>query len=291
MPFISYAQNREDVVLHRVLAGRSNGFYIDVGANDPVVASVTKAFYDLGWRGINIEPVHAVFRRLAADRLRDINLEMGISNCSKTISFFECESSSTHSTFCPVEAEHRARLGLKYQVRHVPVMTLAQVCEQHVRGAIDFLSIDAENLEREVIEGNDWARWRPQILVIEDSLGAETGRPTHDRWEPLLLAEGYLFGLYDGINRFYIRKEDESLLPLLQIPANAEDNFVTHETVCLQSKLEAAQMRLLVYGETGYAPILARNLRNALERRSSLYRASKRVVRSALSRWRKSDAA
>ena len=57
MSFISYAQNFEDVMLRRVFAELDTGFYIDVGANDPSADSVTKAFYDAGWHGINIEPL------------------------------------------------------------------------------------------------------------------------------------------------------------------------------------------------------------------------------------------
>ena len=81
MPLVSYAQNREDVLLYRALSGQSKGFYIDVGANDPTVCSITKSFYDMGWNGINIEPVRGVFQRLADHRTRDINLNIGISNC------------------------------------------------------------------------------------------------------------------------------------------------------------------------------------------------------------------
>ena len=114
MPFISYSQNREDVVLHRVFSNKPRGFYIDVGANDPMDASVTKGLYELGWQGINIEPVQSVFERLQADRPRDVNLNVGISNCSKTISFFECPSPTTLSTFSEVEAEHRAELSASF---------------------------------------------------------------------------------------------------------------------------------------------------------------------------------
>ncbi len=106
MPFISYSQNREDVVLHRVFAGLRSGFYIDVGANDPVIASVTKAFSELGWRGINVEPVPSVFERLREDRPLDINLNLGVSNCSKTVAFFECRSLTTLSTFSEAQARH-----------------------------------------------------------------------------------------------------------------------------------------------------------------------------------------
>ena len=72
--FVTYAQNGEDAILAHVLAGVERGRYIDVGANDPDAHSVTRAFYDRGWSGVNIEPVPAMHARLAAARTRDVNL-------------------------------------------------------------------------------------------------------------------------------------------------------------------------------------------------------------------------
>src|SRR5579863_744930 len=74
---VSYAQNGEDVLLGRAFGWQTDGFYIDVGANHPVNDSVTKAFYDRGWRGINIEPGR-VFEKLAAMRPRDVNLPIAL---------------------------------------------------------------------------------------------------------------------------------------------------------------------------------------------------------------------
>ena len=76
MSFISYAQNFEDVMLWRALKHIKNGFYIDVGANDPDGDSVTKAFYEQGWCGINIEPVSQWFEKIQQNRTRDINLNI-----------------------------------------------------------------------------------------------------------------------------------------------------------------------------------------------------------------------
>ena len=86
---ISYAQNFEDVVLARLFAGRNSGFYVDVGAADPVNLSVTKWFYDLGWSGLNIEPNKQLFDRLAAHRSRDINLNCGAGATTSEAPFFE----------------------------------------------------------------------------------------------------------------------------------------------------------------------------------------------------------
>src|SRR5215472_13324959 len=122
MPVVSYAQNREDVVLYRALSGQSKGFYIDVGANDPTVCSITKCFYELGWNGINIEPVREVFQRLAAERTRDINLNIGISNRRQTLPFYECVSESTLSTFSPTLASwlHAPPRSYIFKERQVP---------------------------------------------------------------------------------------------------------------------------------------------------------------------------
>src|ERR1041384_3211716 len=70
---VSYAQNFEDVLLHRIFGNLARGFYVDIGASDPMIGSVTKIFYDRGWSGINIEP-SSTFPRLAAARPRDVNL-------------------------------------------------------------------------------------------------------------------------------------------------------------------------------------------------------------------------
>lgn len=180
MQLISYAQNAEDVVLHRTFGGKPTGFYIDVGANDPTFSSVTKCSYDLGWRGINVEPAREPFQRLAAERGRDVNLNAGLSDREGSLRFFECANESTLSTFSAADAHWlRDHLGAEFEERTVPVLTLAQVCARHVGGEIDFLSIDAENHELEVIRGNHWTRWRPRVVVIEDGNSSESGLRNH----------------------------------------------------------------------------------------------------------------
>jgi FkbM family methyltransferase len=223
---MSHAQNREDVVLHRAFAEQPTGFYIDIGANDPCACSVTRHFYELGWHGINVEPVRPVFDRLVRHRPRDINLNVGISDREGTLRFFESRHTSTWSTFCPDNARVLARQGVVFEERSVVVLTLALMCERYVQGPIDFLSIDAENYERQVIEGGDWQRWRPRVVVVEDSASPDGGR-NHPRWEGLLLQADYRLALCDGINRFYVRAEEaDRLLPLLSVPANISDPFI-----------------------------------------------------------------
>ena len=77
---ISYAQNREDILLWRALRDLRKGFYIDVGAEDPTQDSVTRAFYERGWQGINVEPVQGHFDKLCTERPRDLTLQVAIGS-------------------------------------------------------------------------------------------------------------------------------------------------------------------------------------------------------------------
>jgi FkbM family methyltransferase len=238
---ISYAGNFEDVVLERVFRGINRGFYIDVGAYEPIDQSVTHHFYLKGWNGINIEPNPAPFRALAAARDRDVNLNVGLSNHEGSIRVFSADGACWSvdrgliTGWFGVPAD-------KIVERVMPVRTLAAICERHAPqdAAIEFLKIDVEGHEREVVEGGDWNRWRPRVVLIE------ADRP--EAWEPRLLDAGYVFALFDGVNRFYVRDEDRRLLPIVAAPANATDNFLIHAYLKNVPELEE---RLAILGGLG----------------------------------------
>jgi FkbM family methyltransferase len=236
MAMISYAQNGEDVLLDRVFRGQACGFYVDVGAADPVIDSVTKHFYDRGWHGINVEPFPRSYDALRASRPRDVNLNVGLSDHEGTLTLYEVPQNPELCTFVPRVGERYRQQGLVGAQRPVPVTTLARVCAEHVRGTIDFLKVDAEGHEKAVLEGADWRRWRPRVVLVEIS--------DWETWEPFLLAQDYLFGLFDGINRFYVRAEDRALLPAIQRPVNCTDEFERHSVWLLQQHIAFLERRL-----------------------------------------------
>jgi hypothetical protein len=96
----------------------------------------------------------------------------------------------------------------------MPVITLASLCAQQGLGEIDFLKIDVEGAEADVLAGGDWRRFRPKVIVIE-AVKPGTGEPAWDDWEPFILGQGYRFALFDTLNRFYVAEEHPQILSRL----------------------------------------------------------------------------
>lgn len=226
MSFISYAQNLEDVVLWKALKNVENGFYIDVGANDPIIDSVTRSFYNLGWRGINIEPILSHFNELVADRPEDINLNCALNEYSGQLDIWECDIRGWATLDKDVAKAHEAE-GHNGQWHQVTVRTLADVCEEYRLENIHFLKVDVEGLELSVLKGNDWDRFRPWVVVVESSF-PNTQIETHAEVEELLIGNNYLFAYADGLNRFYIALEHQNLLASLKYPPNVFDDYQTY---------------------------------------------------------------
>jgi len=93
----------------------------------------------------------------------------------------------------------------------VPMLSLAELCRQHGVTSIDFLKIDVEGSEADVLKSGDWDRCRPKAVVVE-AIAPVSGEPSWQEWEPFLLAQGYQLVLFDTLNRFYVAKEHPQLM-------------------------------------------------------------------------------
>jgi FkbM family methyltransferase len=220
---ISYAQNHEDVVLARLFRGQETGFYVDVGAGHPVEDSVTKHFSVAGWAGINVEPMEREHSMLCRDRPLDANVRAALSDRDGTATLYEAPLENRGASTLVAEVAQRYPDDVFTPVV-VPTMTLAQVCEAHAHQPIDFMKIDVEGSELGVIQGGDWKRFRPRVLVIE-ATEPNSCIPSHEQWEPLVLDHGYRCALFDGLNRFYAQGGDRDALDVLSRPANVLDAY------------------------------------------------------------------
>ncbi|MBU6275055.1 MAG: FkbM family methyltransferase [Planctomycetes bacterium] len=235
---ISYATNREDVVLARAFGLRPSGFYIDVGGALPTFDTNTYHFYRSGWNGLVVEPNPGLVALFATQRPRDRVVNAAVSDQPGELRFFEVAESVGESTLSAEIAERHRRKGRTVTEHVVLRRTLADLCEEHVGDrSIDFLSIDVEGHEREVLLGADFRRWRPLVLVIE-ATEPGTAIPSHAGWEDLVLAAGYRHTLFDGVNRFYVRDESSELIPALSYPATRLDGATDARVADLMASLD-----------------------------------------------------
>lgn len=245
MTFISHAQNYEDVLLWRALKHVDYGFYIDVGAWSPDLDSVTRSFYEAGWSGINIEPNPVFHQQLLLRRPRDINLGLAIGESEDTLSI-NIVGESGMSTFDEETAQKHLHAGWHLESVEVEVTTLQKIWALHVPTGreVHFLKVDVEGLEQAVLKGNDWARNRPWITVVEAT------RPMsqvecHDNWEPILLEAEYMFAYADGLNRYYIAREHPELLPSFKYPPNLFDDFKLVSQHLAEARAAEAETRAM----------------------------------------------
>jgi FkbM family methyltransferase len=242
MSFISYAQNYEDVMLWRALKDVQHGFYIDVGASDPRLDSVTRAFYDRGWRGINVEPLKSHHQDLLEARPNDINLLCAAGPKQGQIDIWECEVKGWSTTAGDIIQKHKQD-GHAGVFRKVPMFPLGDICEQYVQSDINFLKIDVEGFEEEVLRGMNFKKFRPWIVVIE-ATKPNSIEETHLAWEAFIVSNDYVFAYADGLNRFYVAKEQvPNILDALKYPPNVFDGYIRIQQYDSEIRAQQAEVK------------------------------------------------
>ncbi len=221
---VSYAQNFEDVMLWRALKHVKGGFYIDVGANDPVADSVTLVFYQRGWRGINIEPLRSHHDDLQRERPDDLNLQCAAGSFEGEVELVDFDVRGWATADASAAAEHWAH-GQRGLTVKVPITTLANICRDHAPPDIHFLKIDVEGYEAAVLAGMDFRCHRPWIVVVE-ATRPNSAVQMHEQWEHFLIDADYQLVYCDGLNRFYVATEHQELKRAFEFPPNVFDDFI-----------------------------------------------------------------
>jgi len=167
----SFAQEGEDLILSRFIGEKKGGFYVDVGAHHPVRYSNTYLFYLRGWQGVNVDAMPGSmepFRRL---RPRDQNIEAAVSNSQRSLTYFAFNDPAMNT--CDPNIA-RQRDGLEHyrviETRTIQPESLGALLRNHLAPGqhVDFLSVDVEGLDLDVLTSNDWQRFRPTVILTED---------------------------------------------------------------------------------------------------------------------------
>ncbi|TGN08016.1 FkbM family methyltransferase [Leptospira ilyithenensis] len=203
--FLSFSQEGEDMILREIFENKSQGFYVDIGAYDPVRFSNTNYFYQLGWSGINIEPSPDAIERFNLKRTRDINLNFGVSGQSGNLDYYSFEEAALNTfdservVFLEKNSPYRSNKKL-----NIPVLPLAEILSRHCANKqIDFMNIDVEWHELDVLKSNDWNRFRPNVLLVE-ILNFDFETVSKDPVHMLLQDLGYKFECKTPRTSFYL---------------------------------------------------------------------------------------
>lgn len=245
-PVVSYAGNWEDVRLRRVTHLLRNRSYIDVGAGDPIVGSVTYDLYLQGWRGLLVDPGSRL-ATLGSLRSGDIVVSAGVGGPPGEMVFYEAFPDAGMSTFDAARLEELERCGQTWEERRVPLVGLSELWDEQLDTTeVGVLSVDVEGYERQVFESLDSRRHRFEVAVVE-SIRPWTRESTHEEFEPPLLDAGYRLATFDGVNRFYVAGDHPHFAELvrrLAYPMSVLDRPVHETVVNLRSELEATQVAL-----------------------------------------------
>ncbi len=239
-PFVSYAQNAEDVVLWRALGHVKQGRYVDVGANHPHFYSISQAFYERGWHGVTIEPMSDLAKLHRHERPRDMLVEAVASDTDGETVILHSVPGTGLSSLVEEVGDHARQNGFSVEDIDVEARRLTSILDDHRDdlAQIHFMTIDVEGAEELVLRGLDLRAWRPWVLVVEATQPLST-TPSHEVWEHYVTGAGYTFCLFDGLSRFYVADEHRGALEAsLSYPACVFDVYTTPENVQLRNELE-----------------------------------------------------
>lgn len=167
---MSFSQEGEDLVLMRFLENKDNGFYIDIGAHHPFRFSNTYLFYQKGWSGINIDAMPGSMDAFKIFRPRDIDLEIPVSFNKQMLKYYSFNEPALN-TFSEEEAKKKNRLRDYKIIETIEMETypLADILDKYLplNKTIDFMTIDVEGLDFDVLKSNDWNKYRPELILIE----------------------------------------------------------------------------------------------------------------------------
>ena len=175
----SYSMAGEDTMMRGFMGAKKfwgGGFWVDIGAHHPSRLSNTKIYSLAGWRGINVDASSDAIALFNRQRKRDINVNVGIGKEEGVLDYYRMSSPSMN-TFSKKFADEAVAKGLKVlEVVKVPVVTLKSLLDKYLpqgggQQPIDFMSIDCEGLDLEILESNDWERYRPEYILIEIHTG------------------------------------------------------------------------------------------------------------------------
>ena len=201
-----YSEFGEDFIAAVLLGFKKDGLFVDVGAFRPKELSTTYYFYKkLGWSGLIVEPNPSAKSEFEDQRPRDKFLNMGAANQEATLTYYKFDDATLNSFDEKVFEKNKSRLIGKEEIQVRPLRT---ILEENLpeNKEIDLMNIDVEGLDYEVLESNDWEKFSPKVIIIEDHL-FEAEKPLESKIVQFLKAKGYSLKSFCHISLIFFKGE------------------------------------------------------------------------------------
>ena len=188
---LSYSQGGEDLILKHIFGkNKRQGLYIDIGCNSPIQKSNTFKLYLKGWSGICVDGNENLIRQFRKIRKRDICLQEIVSDQERDLIFYQDDLNHELSSVDPEIGKDLRKGSTGLKEISIRSTTLAKILEKHAGSRkIDLLCVDAENHDLEVLKGNDFKRFRPEIICVEGHVSIDL--PSASELHTFLTAAGY----------------------------------------------------------------------------------------------------
>ena len=219
---LSFAQNFEDVILNRAFTNKKQGFFLDIGAQHPVIDSVSRHFILNGWNGILVEPVPAYAILLKEEYPHISVLQKYVGKKRNREMFIIADTGLSTSDELLAQAYKNSGLNISNEI--CEGMTLDEIFEFIGEVDIDWMKIDAENSEVEILNSWKSENVKPTIVVLE-VLDPLHKKQINNEITVLMKSKGYVEVYFDGLNKFFLSKNHGEMKIHFDLPPNIFDNF------------------------------------------------------------------
>lgn len=212
-----YSQFGEDLIIHHYFSqkGVLTPSYLDIGGNEPRYISNTYWFYERGSKGVLVEPNPFLVKKNKRVRPNDTVIAAGVGiDSKKEADYYMFDNKANGlNTFSEKEAKHWAEVGMQgsgkfpiKQVIKVPLITVGEIIEKYFANrAPDFLSLDVEGLDLDILKSIPWNRFRPELICVE-SLSYDDSQKGYKNREIIefLLGCGYELYADTRVNSIFV---------------------------------------------------------------------------------------